>query len=186
MIPFNKYITETKENKTLHLKHIEEEVLNGGLAGTKNAISFLKSLHDMIVDNNAYTRQEADEMESLFTQAESTFKSISAKTLNKIALNSTYRIEIKTWNKSRVREGKEIENTSKHVASLITNVEEKLNKSILEAKRSDTKIKRQQEKKIVMEFYKTNKNELKKIFDLQNLLIRAKTILSRKQQQIQE
>lgn len=186
MINYLDYLMETKENKILHLKHIEEEVLNGGISGTKNALSFLKSIHEMIVDNNAYTKQEADEMVSLLKQADTTFRSIPAKTLNRIALNDTYRVEIKTWNKSMVHEGKVIENTSKHVASLIANVEEKLNKSILEAKRSDTKIKRQQEKKIVLEFYKSNKNELKRIFDLQNLIIRAKIILSKKQQQMQE
>jgi hypothetical protein len=86
----------------------------------------------------------------------------------------------------KVREGKEITNTSQHVAGLISTVEEKLNKSIIEAKKADTKQKRQMEKNIVMNFYKSNKNELKKIFDLQNLLVRAKNMIVKKLQQVQD
>ena len=46
--------------------------------------------------------------------------------------------------------------------------------------------KREMEKKIVMNFYKTNRNELKKIFDLQNLLVRAKNMIVKKLQQVQD
>jgi hypothetical protein len=42
------------------------------------------------------------------------------------------------------------------------------------------------EKKLILGFYKSNKNELKKIFDLQNLLVRAKNMIVRKLQQVQD
>ena len=42
------------------------------------------------------------------------------------------------------------------------------------------------EKKLIMDFYKSNKNELKKIFDLQNLLVRAKNMIVQKLQQVQD
>lgn len=133
-----------------------------------------------------FTQQETSEITSILSQAGSIFRTISARTLNEIATNETYKITIKAWNNLKVREGKEITNTSQHVAGLIASVEEKLNKSILEAKKADTKQKRQQEKKIVMDFYKSNKNELKKIFDLQNLLVRAKNMIVKKLQQVQD
>jgi hypothetical protein len=133
-----------------------------------------------------FTKQETDAINSILSQAGSIFRTISPRTLNQIATNDTYKITIKAWNNLKVREGKEITNTTSHVAGLISSVEEKLNKSILEAKKADTKQKRQMEKKIIMEFYKSNKNELKKIFDLQNLLVRAKNMIVRKLQQVQD
>ena len=359
MIPFNEYLTESKEGKNLHLEHLEDEVLNGGVVGTRGAISFLQSLRDMLaghatsrtvnlttkwdgapavfaginpengkffvgtkgvfaqnaklnytpedIDKNhpgeglnvklkialkylpelgidgvlqgdmmftssdlktetidgksyvtfqpntivyavpsdtklaetmraakmgiiwhttyngdtmadmkasfgadigglsqtrnvwfrdasfvdasgtaTFTKQETDELNSILSQAGGMFRTISPRTLNMIATNDTYKIAIKAWNNLKVREGKEITNTSQHVAGLIATVEEKLNKAILEAKKADTKQKRQQEKKIVMEFYKSNKNDLKKIFDLQNLLVRAKNMIIKKLQQVQD
>jgi hypothetical protein len=133
-----------------------------------------------------FTKQETDVLNAILSQAGSLFRTISPRTLNIIATNDTYKIAIKAWNNSKVREGKEITNTTQHVAGLITTTEEKLNKSILEAKKADTRQKREMEKKIIMDFYKTNKNELKKIFDLQNLLVRAKNMIVRKLQQVQD
>jgi hypothetical protein len=133
-----------------------------------------------------FTKQETDALNAILSQAGSIFRTISPRTMNQIATNDTYKITIKAWNNLKVREGKEITNTTSHVAGLISSVEEKLNKSILEAKKADTKQKRQMEKKIIMEFYKSNKNELKKIFDLQNLLVRAKNMIVQKLQQVQD
>jgi hypothetical protein len=133
-----------------------------------------------------FTKQETDALNAILSQAGSIFRTISPRTMNQIATNDTYKITIKAWNNLKVREGKEITNTTTHVAGLISSVEEKLNKSILEAKKADTKQKRQMEKKIIMEFYKSNKNELKKIFDLQNLLVRAKNMIVQKLQQVQD
>ena len=133
-----------------------------------------------------FTKQETDELNAILSQAGSLFRTISPRTLNTIATNDTYKIAIKAWNNLKVREGKEITNTTQHVTGLIATVEEKLNKSILEAKKADTKQKRQQEKKMVMDFYKSNKNDLKKIFDLQNLLVRAKNMIVKKLQEVQD
>ena len=45
---FSEYLTEDKQGKNLHLEHLEDEVLNGGVAGTRAAINFLQSLRDML------------------------------------------------------------------------------------------------------------------------------------------
>jgi len=148
--------------------HLENEVLNG-MSGIKKAIAVIQTHLDKIPDES---------LENILVQAKSLFRNISPRTLNFIAINNTYKTDIKTWNEHKIHEGKEISNTPQHVAGLISAVEERLNKSILTAKKSDTKKKREMEKKIVMNFYKTNIHELKKIFDLQNLLIRAKNMVS--------
>jgi hypothetical protein len=133
-----------------------------------------------------FTKQETDTLNAILSQAGSLFRTISPRTMNQIATNDTYKITIKAWNNLKVREGKEITNTTSHVAGLISSVEEKLNKSILEAKKADTRQKREMEKKIIIGFYRANKNELKKIFDLQNLLVRAKNMVVQKLQQVQD
>ena len=45
---FKDFITESKEGKNLHLEHVEEEILNRGVAGARDAINFLQSLRDML------------------------------------------------------------------------------------------------------------------------------------------
>jgi hypothetical protein len=133
-----------------------------------------------------FTASETAELNSILSQAGTLFRTISARTLNEIATNDTYKIQIKAWNNSKVREGQEITNTTAHVQGLILEVEKKLNKNITDAKKADTKVKRQQEKNIVMRFYTSNKNELKKIFDLQNLLTKAKNMIVKKLQTVRD
>lgn len=45
---FTEFLTEAKENKNVHLEHIEDEVLNRGVNGARDAINFLQSLRDML------------------------------------------------------------------------------------------------------------------------------------------
>jgi hypothetical protein len=45
---FSEYLTEDKQGKNLHLEHLEDEVLNGGVSGARGAINFLQSLRDML------------------------------------------------------------------------------------------------------------------------------------------
>ena len=156
-----------------------------GLTQTKN-VWFRDASFVDASGTATFTEAETKEITAILAQAGNLFRTISPRTLNEIATNDTYKVTIKAWNNLKVREGKEITDTSKHVVGLIANVEEKLNKSILEAKKSDTKQKRTMEKKIVMGFYKANRNELKKIFDLQNLLVRAKNMVVKKLQQVQD
>ena len=133
-----------------------------------------------------FTADETAKITALLSQAGSLFRTISSRTLNQIATNDTYKIQIKAWNNLKVRQGQKITNTAQHVAGLIAEVERKLNKAIVEAKKADTKRKREQEKRVIMDFYISNKNELKKIFDLQNILIDAKLMIVRKLQQVKD
>ena len=49
MFSFDGFLTEAKN---LHLEHLEDEVLNNGVAGTRGAINFLQSLRDMLAGNS--------------------------------------------------------------------------------------------------------------------------------------
>jgi len=48
MFSFDGFLTE---EKNLHLEHLEDEVLNSGIVGTRGAINFLQSLRDMLAGN---------------------------------------------------------------------------------------------------------------------------------------
>ena len=50
MIRFQEYLTEAA-GKNLHLEHIEDEILNHGIAGGRAAINFIQSLRDMLAGN---------------------------------------------------------------------------------------------------------------------------------------
>jgi len=45
---FADFLTEGKEGKNLHLEHLEDNVLNRGVAGARESINFLQSLRDML------------------------------------------------------------------------------------------------------------------------------------------
>ena len=48
MFAFASFLTE---QKNLHMEHLEDEVLNGGVAGTRGALNFLQGLRDMLAGN---------------------------------------------------------------------------------------------------------------------------------------
>ena len=45
---FIEFLTESKEGKNVHLEHLEDNVLNAGVSGAREAINFLRSLRDML------------------------------------------------------------------------------------------------------------------------------------------
>jgi len=49
---FIEFINESKEGKNVHLEHLEDEVLNNGVAGSKASINFLRSLKDMLASSS--------------------------------------------------------------------------------------------------------------------------------------
>lgn len=48
MITFKQFLKESKQDKNLHLEHLEDEIFNGGVDGTRGAINLLRSLRDML------------------------------------------------------------------------------------------------------------------------------------------
>jgi hypothetical protein len=49
---FSQFLTESKEGANLHLEHLEDEVLNNGINGARNAINFLQSLRNMLAGHS--------------------------------------------------------------------------------------------------------------------------------------
>ena len=133
-----------------------------------------------------FTEEETKEITRVLSQAGSLFQQINPLALNRISANETILMQIKTFNNSKVREGQAIKNTTAHTNELIKTIETKLNQSVLEAKLEKTKKERIAKKNEIMRFYRSNAAELKKIFDLQNLLVDAKLMIVRKLETIRD
>jgi len=131
-----------------------------------------------------FTEEETKQITTILSIAGRTFQTINSMTLNRIASSETILTYIKTFNNTKVREGKKITNTNQHTLDLIRWVEAKLNKDIADVKRAETKAKRTKEKTEVMRFFRTNATQLRFIFDLQNLLVDAKLMIVRKLESI--
>ena len=133
-----------------------------------------------------FTEQETKQITYILSDIGSLFRGINPVVLNRIATSDVIRTQIKTFNNSKVRTGEVITDTTKHVRELTRTIEDKLNKEIIAAKLDKTKQKRIAEKSELMRFYRNNATELKKIFDIQNGLVEAKSMIIKKLQQIRQ
>jgi hypothetical protein len=133
-----------------------------------------------------FTEQETKVLTSQLSLAGTTFQSINALTLNRIASSEIVLTYIKTFNNTKVREGKEIRDTTAHTNDLIRWVEAKLNKDISDAKKEETKQKRIKEKTEIMRFFRGSARDLKNIFDLMNHLVASKNMIVSKLQQMKQ
>ena len=127
-----------------------------------------------------FTEEETKQITTILSLAGRTFQTIPALTLNRISSSDTILEYIKTFNNTKVREGKKITDTRAHTLELVRFVEAKLNKEIAKVKREDTKRKKAAEKTEIMRFFRSSAMSLKTIFDLQNLLVDAKLMIIRK------
>ena len=151
----------------------------GGLTQTKD-IWFRDASFVDTSGTATFTEEETKQLTTILSLAGRTFQSISPMTLNRIATNDTIKTYIKTFNNTKVREGKKVTNTSQQTLELIRYVEAQLNKDIAKVKRDEAKRKYITIKTDVMRFFRQNASQLKIIFDLQNLLIDAKLMIVRK------
>jgi hypothetical protein len=165
--------------KTLETMKASYNIDIGRLSATKD-VWFRDASFTDASGSVTFTEEETAAITSILSNAGRLFQSIPALTLNRIAASDVFLTQIKTFNNTKVREGKKIADTRVHTQELINYVEAKLNKEILAAKKEDTKQKRIKEKNEVMRFYRSNAIQLKQIFDLMNLIVDAKLMVIRK------
>ena len=151
----------------------------GRLATTKD-VWFRDASFTDASGSATFTDEETKQITTILALAGRTFQTIPALTLNRIASSDTILEYIKTFNNTKVREGKKITDTRAHTLELIRFVEAKLNKEISSVKREETKRKKAAEKTEIMRFFRSSAMNLKTIFDLQNLLVDAKLMIIRK------
>jgi hypothetical protein len=133
-----------------------------------------------------FTEEETKQITSILSTVGSTFKQINSISLTRVTDNDTIREYVKTFNNTKVREGKKITNTAAHTRELMKWVEEKLNKNILSVKKPDAIRKRQLEKNEVMRTLRGSSSDLTKVFDMQNGIVDAKSMIIKKLQQMKQ
>ena len=130
------------------------------------------------------TKAENAKLTNLLSQAGSVFRSIPASLLNEISTNSTYRVDIMTFNNQKVRAGQSY--SSGYTTELIKWVGDKYLKGINDAKMPATKAKRKTERDMILRWYRQHTAHLKLIFELQRILVEAKMLLIGKFNQVND
>lgn len=121
------------------------------------------------------SKSETDEVNEYLSEAGKLFNQISGSTLRELESNSELAQTIETFNNTFVRRGEVVTDTTKHVNDLIKWVNDRYQKEI--DKRATEKGKQAQMKKrdeLLKFFSPTNRAGLKKIFDLQKVIVLAK------------
>ena len=131
----------------------------------------------MLRDMTQFTMSENDtkEVNDYLSRAGKLFNQISSTTLRQLENNQSLAQMIETYNNTYVRKGEVIGNTTSHVNKLIKYIRNKYQKEIDSRKTAAGKSTQQAKLDEVLSFFSPqNKNSLKKMFDLQKLIVLAK------------
>lgn len=135
-----------------------------------------------------FTATESRKLTDILKEAGVLFRQLNAPITNKIATIETYSQQIMTWNNSKVRKGEEIGNINKHISDFFKDLEAKMTKFALEAKKPETRANRARERDEIMKFWRdraTSKN-LQISLQIYNLIVEAKLMIVRKLEQVHD
>lgn len=127
-----------------------------------------------------FNSEETKEITKVLSDAGKLFRKIDSQVLNSIVENSNYNLVIKTYNNTKVRSGEKITNTTLHTKGLINYTTERMQKEVDKVKQEKTKAVKRQAMDSTLDFMNSNFQQLKMIFDMQNLLVDAKEMIIRK------
>ena len=131
----------------------------------------------MLRDMTRFTmsKKDTEEVNEYLSNAGFLFNQISSTTLKALESNQDLAQLIETYNNTFVRKGQVIQDTNRHVVGLINWIKKKYQKEI-DARKTEKGKAGQQAKlsKILVFFSQKNKNNLKKMFDLQKVIVLAK------------
>lgn len=169
--------------KTMQTLQTHFDVDISGLRKTKE-VWFRSNKFSDVTGRATLTKAENTRLTSLLSQAGSLFRTIPSALLNEIANNSTYRIDIMTFNNQKVRAGQSY--GSGYTSELIKWVGDKYIKGINDAKLPATKQKRTNERNIILRWFRAHASQLKLVFELQRILVEAKMLLIHKFNQVND
>lgn len=132
-----------------------------------------------------FTAEETAMVNGILSQVGYTTQQIDSKFLSQLMMNSTFKTYLATYTNSKIRTGTQIKNIPEHVQGLYKFIEDKWNKSIMDAKQDTTKHKRIKEKNMTLGFFKKNHSSLRFIFELQNILNSAKMLIVKKLENVE-
>ena len=127
------------------------------------------------------TAKDNLEVSKKLSDAGKIFRKISASTLKEIESNKELNLILNVYNNTKVREGQRVTNTKKHATGLIMFVKNRYAKQSAKLKSAKGKAGIKAKEDAILSFFdKKNLNNLKLVFDLQNLVIDAKLIIINK------
>ena len=131
----------------------------------------------MLRDMTRFTmsKKDTEEVNGYLSQAGKLFNQISSTTLKALESNQTLAQTIETFNNSFVRQGQIVQDTNRHVNSLISFIQQRYKKEIDKRKTAPGKAAQQAKLDAILKFFSNkNKQSLKKMFDLQKMIVLAK------------
>ena len=144
-----------------------------GLNTSKNVWSQDAMLRDMT--RFTMSKKDTEEVNGYLSQAGKLFNQISSTTLKALESNQTLAQTIETFNNSFVRQGQVVQDTNRHVSNLINYIQQKYKKEIDKRKTEPGKAAQKAKLDAVLTFFSArNKQSLKKMFDLQKMIVLAK------------
>ncbi len=127
-----------------------------------------------------FNKAETTKFTNILSLAGKQFRKLSSPFLSGLSKQADLLVLIKTFTNVKVREGQKISNTARHTADMIKYIDDKLQKDIDKVKTQKTKDTKKKYKDRVVSFLTSNKNHLRNVFDMQNLLVDAKDVVIRK------
>ena len=124
-----------------------------------------------------FTKDEKNKFSTLMSGAGKLFRSLNKTTLNYISDTDDLNIQIKAYTNSKVREAEIIGNPRAHVVGLIAYLKRKLNAQVEKLKTEKARKAKQEKHEEFISFFVDNKVELRKIFEMQNILMAAKNVI---------
>jgi len=131
----------------------------------------------MLRDMTRFTmsKKDTEEVNGYLSQAGKLFNQISSTTLKALESNQTLAQTVETFNNSFVRKGQIVQDTNRHVTSLINFIQQRYKKEIDKRKTAPGKAAQQAKLDEILKFFSSkNKQSLKKMFDLQKMIVLAK------------
>ena len=143
------------------------------LKKSKNVWSQDAMLRDLT--NITMTKKETDDVNEYLSQAGKLFNQISGSTLRQLEKHPELPRLIETYNNTFVRKGQVIGDTGRHVSGLIRWIKSRYQAEIDKRKTEKGKSAQQAKLNTILEFFSPkNRDSLKKMFDLQKVIVLAK------------
>ena len=134
-----------------------------------------------------FTAQETAEVTAVLSEAGKLFQGLNAKMINDISADNDLLTHIKTFNNTKVRAGEQISNPTNHVKEMFHWIADKYQAKIDSMKTEKGKAGWEEKKKEVMKYFVAHDQaEIAKIFQLTNLLVKAKSMIIKKMNQAGE
>jgi hypothetical protein len=177
-----KIVSETVQTKTPKLYHIEDVIFNRGFVGAKQTIQVLDSLKERLSGTDLVSREDILSISENILKAKRLLTDISSLTLNRISTSETIKNHFESFVETKRNSLLDPNITN----SFMKKVEQSLNAHILQAKRTDTKRKRQIEKTSVLRFYRNINKEIPLIFEFVSLVLDTKKEILNKMKTVKD